>query len=120
MQMAFRTSTARPPRDPEYIEAQMWRLLRERRLSALKFRRRVHLGAHAAAFVSQSAKLIVECGLRAPSDLDRDAWLSGQGFQVLRFEPSEVTGAPARVLTDILAAARTRGWATAFGRSAAS
>src|SRR5271170_5710411 len=47
-------------RAPPATERMLWKLLRDRRLEGLKFRRQVPLGRYIADFVCLSCKLIVE------------------------------------------------------------
>jgi adenine-specific DNA-methyltransferase len=67
----------------------MWFLLRDRRLDGVKFRRQVPIGPYVVDFASLQHRLIVELdgGQHAdnPSDAKRDAFLTGEGWRVLRF-----------------------------------
>jgi very-short-patch-repair endonuclease len=86
-------------------EQLLWRLLRHRRLDGLKFRRQLPIGRYVADFVCLRHRLIVEADgpfHDAARDAQRDAWLSGQGFRVLRFANAEIQGDPNRVLGTIL------------------
>ena len=69
-------------REPTDAEAAMWRLLRDRRLAAFKFRRQ-----HASS----------------DRDATRDAVLAAQGFQTARYWNNDVLQRPIAVLEDILA-----------------
>ena len=79
--------------DPTRAEQAVWRLLRGRRFRGLKFRRQAPIGAYIADFACLEAGLIVECdggqhgGAR---DQVRDAFLSAQGFRVVRLWNTEV------------------------------
>ena len=71
-------------------EQRLWRALRRRRFAGLKFRRQRPLGRYIVDFVCLERGLIVELdgGQHAEQvvyDRQRDAWLSAQGFVVLRF-----------------------------------
>ena len=74
-------------------EAKLWKLLRDRRLGSLKFRRQVPVGPYIADFLCYRHRLIVEADGPFHQDADRDArrdaWLRRQGFRVLRF-PNEM------------------------------
>jgi very-short-patch-repair endonuclease len=89
---------------PTFNERVLWKLLRNRRLEELKFRRQVPLGRYVADFACFSHRLIVEADgplhdtLR---DAERDAWLAAEGFSVLRVPNSRVTLYPDLVLDDI-------------------
>ena len=88
-------------------ERGLWKLLRDRRLDGLKFRRQVPIGPYVADFACLGRRLIVEADgpFHDPeADAVRDAWLASQGFRVLRFSNDEVA-ARDRVLGRILEAA---------------
>ncbi|WP_409019772.1 endonuclease domain-containing protein [Brevundimonas vesicularis] len=75
-------------REPAHYERMLWRLLRDRRLGEVKFRRQVVVGDYIADFLCFEHRLIIEAdgGRHEPgSDDERDAWLTSQGFRVLRF-----------------------------------
>src|SRR5437588_4018224 len=74
-------------------ERLLWKLLRSRRLAALKFRRQFPVGPYVVDFVCLRIRLVVE--LDGPfhdpeHDIVRDAWLMAQGFRVLRFPNSQL------------------------------
>jgi len=83
-------------------EDAMWKLLRDRRLAGVKFRRQAPIGRYIADFCCSALRLIIELDggvhvLRAESDAERDAWLTAQGFTVLRFGNEAVLNNPAVV-----------------------
>ncbi|MGY0196233.1 endonuclease domain-containing protein [Leptothrix sp. BB-4] len=85
--IADRARSLRREQTPQEME--LWRCLRSRRLARFKFRRQVPIGRYVADFVCFSARLIVELdggqhSEQRPHDLARDAWLSEQGFQIIR------------------------------------
>ena len=87
-------------------ERWLWRLLRDRRLDGLKFRRQLPIGRYVADFVCLRHRLIIEADgphHDAERDAQRDAWLAGQGFRVLRFKNAEVNN-PDHVLGLVLQA----------------
>ena len=97
-------------RDMTLAEAMVWRALRGSRLSGEKFRRQVPVGPYVADFLCREAKVIVE--IDGPShddpeqslrDRDRDAWLEGQGFRILRF-PNELALTGTEILVQKLRA----------------
>ncbi|WP_245512926.1 endonuclease domain-containing protein [Enterovirga rhinocerotis] len=77
----------------------LWRALRDRRFSALKFRRQCPIGRYVADFVCFEARLIVELD-GAPHDQPeqrahdeaRDRWFRDEGFRVLRFSNDLLLG----------------------------
>ncbi len=89
-------------------ETRLWYRLRNRRLAGFKFVRQEGIGRYVADFCCRDAKLIIEVdgGQHAESEHDRlrDAWLTGQGYRVLRFWNAEVMTNTAGVLDTILAA----------------
>lgn len=74
-----------------WAERRLWRLLRSRRLAGFKFRRQRIAQRYYLDFYCHEAKLAVELdgsGHGFPEqqkhDLERDAWLAGQGILVKR------------------------------------
>ncbi len=100
-------------REPTLAERKLWSLLRGGRVSGLKFRRQVPLGAYIADFACFYPKVIVECdgGQHADSAYDeaRDAWFEAQGFKVIRIWNTEIIENPEGVLERILQTVG-RGW----------
>lgn len=93
-------------RDAPAMERFLWRLLRDRRLAGLKFRRQLPIGRYVVDFVCLRHRLIIEAD--GPyhdevRDAQRDAWLTSQGFHVLRFKNDELNN-PDRVLGMIIEA----------------
>ena len=95
---------------PTDAELRLWRLLRDRRLNGVKFRRQVPLGPYIVDFLCVGAKLIVEADgsqhVESLRDNIRDAHLASQGWTVLRFWNNEVVQNREGVLETILAHAR--------------
>lgn len=85
----------------------MWRLLRERRLSAFKFRRQVPFKHYILDFVCFEKRLVIEIDgsqhAESQSDATRDATLAAEGFQTARYWNNDVLKQPTSVLEDILA-----------------
>ena len=94
-------------REQTDAERQLWFVLRDRRLSATKWRKQFPLGPFIVDFVCLEHRLIVECdgSQHADSvrDRQRDAWLTSQGFQIARFWNHEVLKERENVLNTILA-----------------
>ena len=98
-------------KSPTRAEQYFWSLVRDRAFDGLRFRRQVPIGFYVVDFACLSARLIVEAdggvhALRIFDDARRDAWLTSQGFQVLRFPNSDILGKPNHVLAAIRDAAR--------------
>ena len=96
--------------EPAVYERRLWKLLRDRRLAGLKFRRQFVFegGPYIADFICFRHRLIVEAdGPRhdPERDAERDAWLRGQGFRVLRFPNQQIETRGHEVIAVILAAA---------------
>lgn len=71
-------------------EALLWKLLRNRRLAAAKFRRQHPMGRYILDFYCVEKKLCIELdggqhGEAIAYDQLRDQWLQGQGIRILRF-----------------------------------
>jgi very-short-patch-repair endonuclease len=89
------------------MECFLWELLRDRRLDGMKFRRQVPIGPFVVDFACLEHRLIVEADgpLHDPiKDAERDAWLVGQGFQVVRFRNGLIENCDWGVKAAILAA----------------
>ena len=90
---------------PAATEDHLWRLLRDRRLGGLKFRRQVPIGRYIADFACFRHRLIIEADgpFHDPtSDAERDEWLTGQGFRVLRFKNDDLFARRDEILDQIL------------------
>ncbi|MCG7998209.1 MAG: endonuclease domain-containing protein [Candidatus Thiodiazotropha lotti] len=87
-------------------ERVLWKHLRAHRLSGQKFRRQQPVGPYIVDFIHFGEKLIIECDggqhNQSSTDRKRDAWLSQQGFQVLRFWNHDILNNTESVLTEIL------------------
>jgi len=96
-------------------ETQLWRMLRDRRLDGLKFRRQAPIGRYVADFLCEEKKLIVELD-GAPHDRPdqkahddaRDDWLRVEGYLVLRMSNDLVIGGGDMPLDLIRSALRGR------------
>jgi very-short-patch-repair endonuclease len=76
-------------------EQRLWYHLRAHRFMGLKFKRQKPMGRYIVDFVCLEHRLIIEIdgGQHADQvsyDMQRDEWLRGQGFRVLRFWNNEV------------------------------
>jgi len=81
--------------NPTTAEARLWQHLRRRQLNGFKFRRQRTIGRYICDFVCLEAALIVELDgsqhiVDAPYDANRDAFLRGNGYRVLRFWNGDV------------------------------
>jgi very-short-patch-repair endonuclease len=95
------------------VERAMWRLLRDRRLVGIKFRRQVPIGPFVADFASVEHRLVIEFDGSQHSesavDARRDEYLLFDGWRVLRFWNNEALSNRNGVLESILNAAARRG-----------
>jgi len=76
-------------------ERALWKLLRDRRLKGLKFRRQVPIGPFIVDFICFEKRLIIELdghshADRGAYDRDREAYLRTQRFTVLRIDNDDV------------------------------
>ena len=81
-------------RDMTAGENALWAALRSLKLN---IRRQAPLGPYVVDFVNHTAELVIEVDgyyhslpERQASDAERDAWLAGQGYRVLRISDSDV------------------------------
>jgi len=90
-------------------EKALWRLLRNRQMGELKFRRQQPIEKYIVDFVCFEKKLVMEIdggqhgteeGLK--KDAIRDEWFHARGYKVLRFSNHEVLKNPDGVLLTIL------------------
>ena len=97
--------------NPTPAEARLWTMLRDRRLAMHKFRRQMVIPPYIADFVCLERHLIIEAGGSQHSDsaydARRDAFLRGQGFEVLRFWNNDVLGNAQGVFEAIVSALST-------------
>ncbi len=86
----------------------MWRLLRDRQLDGVKFRRQVPIGPFIADFASIEQQLVIELdgGQHAESlsDAKRDDFLAARGWRVVRFWNMDILKNREGVLESIQAA----------------
>ena len=108
----LRDFARRMRRDPTDAERRLWRMLRDRRMAAFKFRRQVPVGPYILDFLCKEARLAIEAdgGQHADSATDevRTAWLTAQGYRVMRFWNAEILGNPEGVYEAIRIALRDR------------
>ena len=75
-------------------EKLIWRHLRAKQMEGLKFRRQQPIGNYVVDFICLEKSLVIEAdgGQHADNtkDEERDAWLTSEGFKVLRFWNNEV------------------------------
>ena len=99
-------------RDMTDVERWLWGKLRDRRLGGHKFVRQMPVGPFFADFGCRGAKLIVELDgsqhVGSRGDQQRDTFLVGQGYSVLRFWNHEVANGIADVCETVLAAVEGR------------
>jgi very-short-patch-repair endonuclease len=76
-------------REPTYAEKQLWKLLRQ---TDLHFRRQAPMGPYVVDFVCHQHRLVIELdgGIHnlpevAARDAERELWLTGRGYRVMRF-----------------------------------
>ena len=90
---------------PVFTEGLLWKVLRDRRLEDLKFRRQVPIGPYVVDFLCLRHRIILEADgpWHDPErDAVRDAWLLSEGFRVLRFDNAIILGKPEVVIAAIV------------------
>lgn len=88
-------------------EKSLWNHLKSKQLASTKFRRQQPIGNYIVDFVSLDKKLVIELdggqhSINAPEDQERNKWLAGQGFKVLRFWNNDVLKNIENVLESIM------------------
>jgi very-short-patch-repair endonuclease len=98
-------------RDMTEAERIIWYNVRAHRFQSASFRRQTPIGPYVADFVCHAAKLIIEVDGgqhfepgNIVRDARRDAYLTAQGYRVLRFNNLDVMKNKAGVLETIAAA----------------
>ncbi len=76
-------------------ERLLWRNLRAKQMKGFKFRRQEPIGQYVVDFVCFEKRIVIEVdGSQHMAEVDRDKererWLRGQGFTILRFWNNEV------------------------------
>ncbi len=76
-------------------ERLLWRHLRAKQMEGYKFRRQEPIGSYIVDFVCQEKMIVIEVdggqhSLERERDFERDKWVEGQGYRVLRFWNNEV------------------------------
>ena len=86
-------------------ERTLWRALKELPIDGSHFRRQAPIGSYVVDFVCPAKRLIIELDGghhneddTAARDLERQRWLEREGYRVIRFWNSEITGDLAAVL----------------------
>ncbi len=84
-------------RDSTQAEKVLWTHLRNKHRCGFKFRRQQVIRQFIVDFVCFEARLVIELdggqhAVEKDKDRERDSWLCGQGFHVLRFWNHEVLG----------------------------
>jgi len=90
-----KTSQAKRLRDNQAdAETKVWTHLRDKRLDGLKFRRQQPIGPYIVDFACLDKRLIIEIDggqhNQESVDLERDKWLTEQGYLILRFWNNDV------------------------------
>jgi very-short-patch-repair endonuclease len=98
--------------EPTDAEAAMWRLLRDHRLSAFKFRRQAPFKNYVLDFVCFEKRLVIEIDgsehADSQGDKARAAALASEGFATARYWNNDVLQQPVAVLEDVFAKLSTR------------
>jgi len=78
-------------------ERALWKNLKAKQLEEYKFRRQEPIGSYIVDFVCHAKRIVIEVdggqhSMERERDGERDRWLRGQGYSVLRFWNNEVLG----------------------------
>ena len=80
--------------EPTEAERRMWQILRAKRLSGFKFKRQLPIDHYIVDFACLAQRLIVEADgsqhAESIADARRDAYLTAQGFRILRFWNNDI------------------------------
>jgi very-short-patch-repair endonuclease len=76
-------------------ERLLWKYLRAKQMEGCKFRRQEPIGSYIVDFVCQEKRIVIEVdggqhSIEGKRDNERDEWLEGKGYKVLRFWDNEV------------------------------
>ncbi len=86
-------------------ESRLWQILRAKRFAGFKFKRQLPIDHYIAVFACIGSRLIIEADggqhSECASDGRRDAYLTGQGFRILRFWNNDIFDNEEGVLTRI-------------------
>jgi very-short-patch-repair endonuclease len=105
----LRTTRARTlRRDQTDAERKLWRLISNRQLGGVKFRRQYPIDRYFVDFACREASLVVEVdggqhAINAAYDAERTEALARAGWRVIRFWNNQVMDEPIGVLDVILA-----------------
>jgi len=98
-------------------EIAMWGTFRDRGLRGLKFRRQFPVGPFVADFCCYEIRLLIELDGEVHADeqgvardRERDAYLRGQGFTILRFPNQRVFEDADGIVAEILGFAQRKRW----------
>ena len=79
---------------PTEAEHRLWQIVRAKRFAGLKFRRQVPIDQYIVDLLCPARRLIIELDgsqhVENPGDVQRDAYLRAQGFQILRIWNNEL------------------------------
>jgi very-short-patch-repair endonuclease len=99
-------------RAPTFAEGKLWKVLRK---TDLHFRRQAPIGPYVVDFVCHAARLVVEVDGEvhelpevAARDVRREAWLTGRGYQVIRFSNDQAISDPHSLVQLIVETASAR------------
>ena len=97
--------------NPTDAERKLWYILRDKRLNELRWRRQQVIDdRYIVDFVCFKHRLMVEADgsqhVESEDDVERDVWLMGQGFRVLRFWNSDILNNMEGVAETIISATR--------------
>jgi very-short-patch-repair endonuclease len=88
-------------------ERTLWQKLRHKQLKNLKFRRQQQIGPYIVDFVTFEKKVVIEVdggqhAVEKDEDRERERWLQGQGFEVVRYWNNHILESIESVMEDIV------------------
>ena len=97
--------------NPTDAESRLWKMLRDRRMPSLKFRRQHVIAPYIVDFACLERAIIIEADggqhTDNQSDIRRDNYLKQRGFLVLRYWNNDILANPAGIFDAIHAALHT-------------
>jgi very-short-patch-repair endonuclease len=93
---------------PTEAERRLWSILRGKRLAGFKFKRQQPTGPYIVDFINFRHRLVIEADgsqhIGNEVDALRSAWLSAQGFKVVRFWNDDILARTEQVADAVWAA----------------
>ena len=107
MNLKLKHNAGKMRQNMSYAESYMWKLLRNRKLNRYKFRRQYIIPPYIVDYICLHKRLIIELDghsheLQQEYDAKRTAYLTKQGYHLIRFTNANLLSQPDDVLSNIL------------------